>query len=284
MMFWKPFHKIFDDSSAFIQRSLGLIWDLQHDVFMFRVTTTEKKITCTVVLATVNSLFDPLALIAPVTIEGKSLLRDLMSYEALNWDSPLPEAECRMWKDSRQHLKELEIPRPYTSTTLSNTQWKELHAFSDASVKAIATAAYLKVIDNEGKYQKVVFAHIIPRLELGVVVLGVEVAELAQGEFDVTMDMLQFYRQIQRIRKFSKPSRSWNSIRTGISANRLEHAALDTRVKFPLIIPGHNHIATLLVRHFHDKVRHQGRVFMEGAFYKAGFWIMGAKMCFDTHA
>ncbi|KAI4885930.1 hypothetical protein NFI96_031189, partial [Prochilodus magdalenae] len=60
---------------------------------------------------------------------------------------------------------------------------------------------------------------------------------------------------------------------------RLKHGLFEAREKYPLVIPGQSHIATLLVRHFHDKVRHQGRAFTEGAVRTAGFWIVGAKKC-----
>ncbi|KAK0146368.1 hypothetical protein N1851_014330 [Merluccius polli] len=58
---------------------------------------------------------------------------------------------------------------------------------------------------------------------------------------------------------------------------RLEHVApLNTKEKYPFIIPGRNHITNLLVRHFHNKVRHQRRVFTEGAIRKAGCWILNS--------
>ena len=63
---------------------------------------------------------------------------------------------------------------------------------------------------------------------------------------------------------------------------RLNHATLSTREKFPLVIPGRSHIATLLVRHYHEKVKHQGRVFTEGSVRTAGFWIVGAKKCINS--
>ncbi|KAM4593953.1 uncharacterized protein PAE49_010961 [Odontesthes bonariensis] len=62
---------------------------------------------------------------------------------------------------------------------------------------------------------------------------------------------------------------------------RLNQSALDAREKLPLVIPGRSHIATLLVRHYHEKVKHQGRVFTEGSVRSAGFWIVGAKKCIN---
>ena len=41
------------------------------------------------VLSTVNSLYDPLGFLAPITIQGRLLLRDLTK-QAEDWDTPLP--------------------------------------------------------------------------------------------------------------------------------------------------------------------------------------------------
>ncbi|KAK7895294.1 hypothetical protein WMY93_020619 [Mugilogobius chulae] len=58
---------------------------------------------------------------------------------------------------------------------------------------------------------------------------------------------------------------------------RLSSADLTENEKHPLIIPSSNHIATLLVRHFHEQSAHQGRHITEGAVRGAGFWIVGGK-------
>ncbi len=246
----------FGDDSDLIQRSLGLRWDLKHDLFTFRVAFTERPFTRRGVLATVNSVFDPLGLVAPIIIQGKFLLRELTSGNAIDWDSPLPdekEAEWKMWKDYLQGLSDFKIPRAYTPTTLSTACRKELHIFSDASVKAIAAVAYLKVIDSDGECHigfvlgkaklAPVTAHTVPRLELGAAVLAVEVAELVESELDISVDSLQFYtdskvvlgyiynqtrrfyvyvsNRVQRIRKFTKPEQ-WHYICT--TQNPADHA------------------------------------------------------------
>lgn len=134
---------------------------------------------------------DLFGLIAIVTIEGKHLLQDLMNCDALDWGSPLSEereAEWTMWKYSLQHLKEFEIPISYTPSNLCNVQWRELHVFSDASVKAIVTVAHIKVTDS-GRECYVGFVlgkakleppavRMILRLEVGVAVLAAEVGWL----------------------------------------------------------------------------------------------------------
>lgn len=58
---------------------------------------------------------------------------------------------------------------------------------------------------------------------------------------------------------------------------RIKEAELQSEEKTPIIIPGKHHIATLLVRYYHQKTQHQGRLFTEGALRAAGFWIIGGK-------
>ncbi|XP_065944078.1 uncharacterized protein [Magallana gigas] len=58
---------------------------------------------------------------------------------------------------------------------------------------------------------------------------------------------------------------------------RLMNLELEVTEKNPVIIPGKQHIATLLVRHYHQLTKHQGRHFTEGSIRSAGYWITGAK-------
>ncbi len=50
----------------------------------------------------------------------------------------------------------------------------------------------------------------------------------------------------------------------------------------PIIVPGRHHIATLLVSHYHEAVKHQERHLTKGAIRTAGFWLMGAKRCISS--
>lgn len=58
---------------------------------------------------------------------------------------------------------------------------------------------------------------------------------------------------------------------------RIHKADLEDQEKHPLILPAGLHVTTLLVRHYHDKVAHQGRHFTEGALRTAGVWIVGGR-------
>nr|XP_055053759.1 uncharacterized protein LOC129438884 [Misgurnus anguillicaudatus] len=58
---------------------------------------------------------------------------------------------------------------------------------------------------------------------------------------------------------------------------RLSQANLGRDELCPLILPGHCHMTSLIIQHYHKQVEHQGRVFTEGALREAGFWIIGGK-------
>lgn len=65
--------------TAPMQQSLGLLWEIRSDTFTFFASTEVKPYTRRGVLSTVNSVFDPLGLLAPVTIQGRALLHELTS-------------------------------------------------------------------------------------------------------------------------------------------------------------------------------------------------------------
>lgn len=60
---------------------------------------------------------------------------------------------------------------------------------------------------------------------------------------------------------------------------RLRNSELSGKEKHPIVIPGRHHVGLLLLRHFHEVVKHQGRHFTEGAVRLAGFWVIGGKRC-----
>ncbi|XP_064470080.1 uncharacterized protein LOC135384826 [Ornithodoros turicata] len=225
------------------QRSLGLSWNIKKDTFAFPVSPNDKPHTKRGLLSTVNSLYDPLGFAAPVTIHGRLLLRELSSLTD-DWDAGLPpSSEWEIWRNSLPALKEIQIPRTYTSSTLSNGCRKELCVFSDASTKAIAAVAYLKLTDAQGKNHigfilgKAKLAQkreqTIPRLELCGAVLAVELADIVLGELDVDFDAVSYYtdskvvlgyiynesrrfyvyvaNRVERIRRSSKPEQ-WNYV------------------------------------------------------------------------
>ncbi|XP_014676742.1 PREDICTED: uncharacterized protein LOC106816632 [Priapulus caudatus] len=63
---------------------------------------------------------------------------------------------------------------------------------------------------------------------------------------------------------------------------RLNQGCLPIEETNPVILPAKSHLARLLVRHFHEKVEHQGRLLTEGAIRSHGYWIVGVKRVVST--
>lgn len=58
---------------------------------------------------------------------------------------------------------------------------------------------------------------------------------------------------------------------------RFEHGDLSAAEKNPIILPKKSHISLLLVRQYHEQVKHQGHHFTEGALRVAGYWVIGQR-------
>ena len=193
-----------------VQRSLGVFWDLKSDAFTLKVSSENKPFSRRGVLSTINSIYDPLGLAAPVTIGGKFLLRSLSTslsnMHAGDWDAPLPETQRLAWEKwsiSLLSLDQVRVPRAYSNKPLKKAYRVELHAFCDASNDAIGAVTYLETVQDDGHVPvsfvlgkvKLAPTHATttPRLELCAAVLGVGIAELATEELDLQPDPIMYY-------------------------------------------------------------------------------------------
>lgn len=136
-----------------LQRSLGLLWDTNSDVFLFKVSEEQKPFTERGALSIINSIYDPIGFAQPVIIKGKILLRNMISSSSkLDWDDPLPDSLYKEWKSWVQSLPELEefqIPRQYSSQSFKSAQKREVHIYADASKEPIAAVAFLKLYGSD---------------------------------------------------------------------------------------------------------------------------------------
>ena len=165
--------------------TLGVYWDPEKDVFKIQVSIPDRPFTKRGVLATVNSLFDPLSLICPVTLAGKLIQREVLPKKenetkelaACGWDDELPHKYKNKWENWKSQLPELaliEIPRCLIPKHFIDPT-REIHTFSDASEQGIGFCIYIKSIcDGEihvsllsgGARVAPKAAVTIPRLEL----------------------------------------------------------------------------------------------------------------------
>ena len=188
-----------------MQSSLGLLWDIQKDVFVYRFQDSEKPVTKRGILSVVNSLFDPIGFLAPVIIVGKLLLREISDLKC-GWDDPIPDgiqSRWSKWLTSLKNLDEVCINRQFVNISLSQAHRIELHTFSDASREAVGAVSYLKVFSDAKSYQvcfvmgkaKVAphHGHTIPRLELCAAVLAVDLSNSIADYLDKNLDAKYFY-------------------------------------------------------------------------------------------
>ena len=188
-----------------VQSSLGLLWDIQRDVFVYKFMDSGKPITKRGVLSVVHSLFDPMGFLAPVIIVGKLILREITDYKC-DWDEPIPvkiQSRWSKWITSLQNLEEVSINRQFVNISLSQAHKVELHTFSDASKEAVSVVSYLRVFSDARNYQvcfvmgkaKVAphHGHTIPRLELCAAVMAVDLSDSISDYLDRNMDAKYFY-------------------------------------------------------------------------------------------
>lgn len=156
----------------------------------------------------INSIFDPIGFIAPVKMKGKMLLREI-SQGTTGWDDELPQEYMNQWSEwinSLESLKDIKIPRCYTSQLPKATN-TEIHIFSDASEKAIGAVASLKTrfSDNSvsigfliGKAKLApTKGHSLPRLELCAAVMAIEIHEIIRESLDIKPGSVKFYTDSQ---------------------------------------------------------------------------------------
>ncbi|KAL0883544.1 hypothetical protein ABMA27_015698 [Loxostege sticticalis] len=140
--------KNFDSSSQ--SSVLGLKWNPPEDVLQFSVDMDlNQPITKRTILSNSAKLFDPLGLLSPCTIIPKITLQKLW-LSKLDWDDSVDAVLEKEWKAFATNLSSIsdfKIPR---CTLIREAVEIELHAFSDASQVAYASAIYLKSIDGAG--------------------------------------------------------------------------------------------------------------------------------------
>ena len=186
------------------QRSLGITWSLDSDMFMFHVSEVQQPFTRRGILSTVNSLFDPLGFLAPVVIEGKILLRNLVQ-GTTDWDEPLSPQLLDVWENwtsSLKYLQDIKIPRMILNDSFTAAEHKTVHIFCDASEEAISSVGYLQaMVHNDIQLGFIIgkakvapsHGHTVPRLELCSAVLAVEIAELISSHLHMPIDNFKFY-------------------------------------------------------------------------------------------
>lgn len=195
-----------------VTKVLGMYWDTQSDCFTYRLheehfqqelATHENMPTKRQMLRLVMKIFDPLGLISHFTIRGKILLQEVWK-DGTQWDAPIDAKLLSLWLEWIKELKgivRLKIPRQYASIDMSGTKI-ELHVFMDASERAYASCAYLRIETEKeihvvlvGAKAKVVPLKVvsIPRCELLAATIGTRLSKTIQELHSIKIDEVTYW-------------------------------------------------------------------------------------------
>lgn len=158
-------------------KTLGILWNSNYDYLHYNTGNfkVQKHITKRTILSLSAQIFDPLGLLAPITIVAKLIIQQLWQLK-LSWDESLPLDISQKWLkllDQLNILTSFRIPRCIKAT---NAVVLEMHGFCDASEIAYGACIYVKSIDTYGNSQVSLFCAksrvaplkniSLPRLEL----------------------------------------------------------------------------------------------------------------------
>ena len=165
---------------------LGLTWTMKDDQLSVNHTNFDQTsdLTKWAVLKQIASVYDPLGLFSPVTLQGKLFLQKLW-IKRLDWDESLSCQDKIEWNKIRKELAKLTIcifPRyiGLNGTKCDQVSYRLL-GFCDASKHAYAAVVYLHQRKGDSCRVNLVFSKLslapsktvsIPRLELLAGLIG----------------------------------------------------------------------------------------------------------------
>lgn len=230
-----------------VERALGLQWCVETDTFKFRMEMKQQPLTRRGMLSVTSSVYDPLGLLAPITLTAKIMQQELCRRKC-SWDEELPSDLLRQWKGWLEELDLLatfNVARSIKPVNFGTIVHAQLHHFADASEDGYGTATYIRILNQSNDIQVSLLlgkarvtplkAVTIPRLELTAAVLAVRMDLTLKAELKFQLDDSIFWtdstsvlkyinnedrrfqtfvaNRIATIREATKPSQ-WRHVRT----------------------------------------------------------------------
>ena len=196
-----------------VERALGVQWNVQEDVFSFRIVSRKKA----AILSDVSSMYDPLGFVSPFILPAKRLLQHLCKAK-VGWDEEISTNMLSIWERwlaDLPLLQRISVPRCYISHQFSEVKNTQLHHFSDASTEGYGAVSYLRFADvNDKIHCSLVMGKsrvaptkptTIPRLELTGATLAVK-QHCQIRELDLQIDETVFWTFMRRKREILSPS------------------------------------------------------------------------------
>ena len=152
---------------------LGLPWNKKQDTVEVKFPTDRAQVTKRGILAKIARVYDPLGLVAPMTLGGKLLYRNACELKTA-WDAQLPGQLATKWTRWEARLPvSVSAPRAIPQHREEITDIV-LHCFGDASKRGVSAAVYGLISQPSGNSVGLIAAKArlakqgltIPRLEL----------------------------------------------------------------------------------------------------------------------
>ena len=123
------------------------------------------------ILNLISSIFDPLGILTPSTLETKLTISDLWS-KSIDWDGSIHKDLVKLWKGWLDNLLKIKnIGIPHWLGFIKGEDCKiELIIFSDASKLAYGAIAYVKV-SNNSKTKSIKCTFLLPQSRLAPLTL-----------------------------------------------------------------------------------------------------------------
>ena len=190
-----------------VERTLGILWDVEQDTFVFRVADPrmKKPQTRRGVLGAVSSIYNPMGFLSPFTIRGRILVQDLVRV-GFSWDETLSEEHAREWStwcEEVPSVSDIKIQRCLLPADFGTVTRVELHHLVDASTLVYGAVSYVRLENREGRvhctlmYARARVAPLkpmtIPRLELAAATLAVQQDEMIKRELTIKISDSVFW-------------------------------------------------------------------------------------------
>ncbi|XP_063994830.1 uncharacterized protein LOC135172605 [Diachasmimorpha longicaudata] len=135
-----------------VQKTLGIIWDARDDLLRYIIHPIDPNAVATKrkLLSELSKIFDPLGLLAPVTLYAKVLTQDRWKAK-VTWDESLPQEIHTRWSELALQLPvlhEIAFPR---QIRLPGSSSNQIHGFCDAAKYGYGACLYLRSRDSHGE-------------------------------------------------------------------------------------------------------------------------------------
>lgn len=220
-----------DQDTLPIERALGVQWCIQSDSFRFKIVMPDKAPTRRNLLSTVSSVYDPLGILSPVTLQAKKILQELCRRK-IGWDVIIPADlahKWHKWKTQLRQLGNISVPRCFKPVGFGESVYNQLQHFADASEEGYGTVSYLlqRNSRNEvhcafmlGKARVAPLKPItVPRMELTAATMAARIDRVLTSELQLPLQPSVFWSDSTTVLKYI--SNQTSRFRTFV-ANRVD--------------------------------------------------------------